>query len=169
MWEELMISSQICFIYKSYFQEIIEQLSSFKTRLFGLNLGVHNFLATLSCSQMVDEKQVNLAIHLKEEVVEMYGLWDKSHHQTIQDINNAEEAMWKYNHLQEKLQQLKRLLDQDANLKKKNTGRKPRKKGKTIPHQETVESATQVVASVTLTFLKESNIWLLPAFRELSI
>lgn len=109
-------------------KDTMEQLSNFKTRLFGLNLGVHNFLATLSCSQMVDENQVNLAIRLKEEVVEMYGLWDKAHHQNTQDINSAEEAMRKYNHFQEELQQLKRMLDQDVHLIKKNCGRKPRRK-----------------------------------------
>jgi len=106
----------------------MSQLSVFKTRLFQLNLSVHNFLASLSSFRLVDQNQVNLAIHLKEEVVDMYKLWDKSHHQTAQDIASTQEALRKFNLFEQELMELRGLLQKDAQHIKENSKRKAKKK-----------------------------------------
>ena len=50
------------------------ELSDFKSHLFELNLSVHNFLAELHCKSRV---QFDHAVHLKEDVVSLYTLWDR--------------------------------------------------------------------------------------------
>lgn len=110
------------------YQEAMSQLSVFKSRLFQLNLSVHNFLASLSSFRLVDQNQVNLAIHLKEEVVDMYKLWDKSHHQTAQDIANTQEALRKFNIFEQELMELRGLLQKDAQHIKESDKKKGRKK-----------------------------------------
>ena len=90
------------------------ELSNFKARLFQLNLSVHNFLAELSSCQSVDQAQLNLATHLKEEVVELYALWEESHQSTASHLLETEDALKKLSEFEQELVDLRTLLRKDA-------------------------------------------------------
>ena len=53
------------------------ELSDFKSHLFQLNLSVHNFLAELNSSQINSRPKFEHAIHLKDDVIGLYTLWDR--------------------------------------------------------------------------------------------
>ena len=64
-----------------------------KTVLLSISLAVHTFLADLSTSSHVDTQHKALANQLKQEVVELYSLWDLCHHQTSGEFSKVEACL----------------------------------------------------------------------------
>ena len=60
-----------------------------KAVLLSISLAVHTFLADLSTSSHVDTQHKALANQLKQEVVELYSLWDLCHHQTSGEFSKV--------------------------------------------------------------------------------
>ena len=75
----------------------MNQLCDFKSQLFNLNLSVHNFLAELHATTGASQK-FTTAVHLKEEVGELYQLWDRAHHTTVGNITRTEDLLAKPMH-----------------------------------------------------------------------
>ena len=96
----------------------MSQLCDFKSQLFNLNLSVHNFLASLHASTGPDQR-FTTATHLKEEVVELYQLWDRAHHTTVGNITRTEDLLAKLRLFETEVVQLRSLLSQD---KRRRTG-----------------------------------------------
>ena len=61
--------------------------------LLSISLAVHTFLADLSTSSHVDTQHKALANQLKQEVVELYSLWDLCHHQTSGEFSKVEACL----------------------------------------------------------------------------
>jgi len=100
------------------FRQAMSQLCDFKSQLFNLNLSVHNFLASLHASTGPDQR-FTTATHLKEEVVELYQLWDRAHHTTVGNITRTEDLLAKLRLFETEVVQLRSLLSQD---KRRRTG-----------------------------------------------
>ena len=64
-----------------------------KAVLLSISLAVHTFLADLSTSSHVDNQHKELANQLKQEVVELYSLWDLCHHQTSGEFAKVEACL----------------------------------------------------------------------------
>ena len=97
----------------------MSQLCDFKSQLFNLNLSVHNFLASLHVSTGAAQR-FSTATHLKEEVVELYQLWDRAHHTTVGNITRTEDLLAKLRLFETEVVQLRSLLSKD---KRRRTGR----------------------------------------------
>ena len=97
----------------------MSQLCDFKSQLFNLNLSVHNFLASLHASTGAGQR-FSTATHLKEEVVELYQLWDRAHHTTVGNITRTEDLLAKLRLFETEVVQLRSLLSQD---KRRRAGR----------------------------------------------
>lgn len=107
------------------------ELSNFKSRLFQLNLSVHNFLAELSSSGCVEQAQITMAAHLKEDVLELYTLWENSHHRTSGCLIKTEAALKKLSDIELELVELQSHLCKDAvHLKEKRRKELRSKSGK---------------------------------------
>jgi len=100
------------------------KLTQQKAKLFQLNISVHNFLAELANSSLVDETQLNLAEELKEEVVDLYSLWDVCHHQTVGSLSQTEEAIKKLHEFEHELLDLRSALQTDSFLLKQRNRKK---------------------------------------------
>lgn len=96
----------------SLLQQAMSQLCDFKSQLFNLNLSVHNFLASLHASTGAGQR-FSTATHLKEEVVELYQLWDRAHHTTVGNITRTEDLLAKLRLFETEVVQLRSLLSQD--------------------------------------------------------
>jgi len=83
------------------------QLEEQKSVLLSLSLGVHTFLADLSTSSHVDTQHQALANQLKEEVVELYSLWDLCHHQTSGELSKIETCLQQLSQVQHELGELR--------------------------------------------------------------
>jgi len=113
------------------FQDAMIELSDFKSHLFELNLSVHNFLAELNSCQMNNKSKFEHAAHLKDDVIGLYTLWDRAHHQTAGSIASTEEALKKLKCFETELLGLRDSLRHDVRLLKENgSRRRPVKKGK---------------------------------------
>lgn len=62
------------------------ELSDFKSHLFELNLSVHNFLAELNSSQISGKSKFERAVHLKDDVIGLYTMWDRWGKMASQDL-----------------------------------------------------------------------------------
>ena len=104
----------LCFsnLQLSLLQQAMSQLCDFKSQLFNLNLSVHNFLASLHASTGAGQR-FSTATHLKEEVVELYQLWDRAHHTTVGNITRTEDLLAKLRLFETEVVQLRSLLSQD--------------------------------------------------------
>ena len=71
-----------------------------KTVLLSISLSVHTFLADLSTSSHVDTQHKALASELKQEVVELYSLWDLCHHQTSGEFAKVEACLQQLSQVQ---------------------------------------------------------------------
>merc|ERR1719348_693508 len=101
------------------FRDAMLELSDFKSHLFELNLSVHNFLAEVNTSSQLNNKaKFERAVHLKDDVIELYTLWDKAHHQTAGSIASTEEALKKLKSFENELLELRDTLRKDANVLK---------------------------------------------------
>jgi len=100
------------------------RLTQQKAKLFQLNISVHNFLAELGNTSHVDEKHLNLAEELKEEVVNLYSLWDICHHQTAGSLSKTEEAIKKLHEFEHELLELRSALQTDSFLLKQRNRKK---------------------------------------------
>lgn len=100
------------------------KLTQQKAKLFQLNISVHNFLAELGTSSLVDENHLNLAEELKEEVVNLYSLWDICHHQTAGSLSQTEEAIKKLHEFEHELLELRSALQTDSFLLKQRNRKK---------------------------------------------
>lgn len=110
------------------FRDAMLELSDFKSHLFELNLSVHNFLAEVNTSsQMNNKSKFERAVHLKDDVVELYTLWDKAHHQTAGSIASTEEALKKLKSFENELLELRDTLRNDAKVIKEKGSRKPKR------------------------------------------
>ena len=91
-------------------------LTGHKAKLFQLNLSVHSFLADLGAtdSNNVNENHIDLAEELKEEVVNLYSLWDICHHQTAGSLSRIEEAIKKLHEFEHELLELRSALQTDS-------------------------------------------------------
>lgn len=113
------------------FTDAMIELSDFKSHLFELNLSVHNFLAELNSSQVNSKSKFEHAAHLKEDVIGLYTLWDRAHHQTAGSIASTEEALKKLKCFETELLGLRDCLRHDVRLlKEKGSRRRPMNKGK---------------------------------------
>ena len=77
--------------------------------LLSLSLGVHTFLADLTTSSHVDTQHQALANQLKEEVVELYSLWDLCHHQTSGELSKIETCLQQLSQVDNDILKLKNL------------------------------------------------------------
>jgi len=94
------------------FRQAMNQLCDFKSQLFNLNLSVHNFLAELHATTGASQK-FTTAVHLKEEVGELYQLWDRAHHHTVGNITRTEDLLGKLRMFESEVVQLRSMLSQD--------------------------------------------------------
>ena len=94
------------------FQQAMSQLCDFKSQLFNLNLSVHNFLAELHATSGASKK-FSSAVHLKEDVCDLYKLWDQAHHNTVGNITRTEDLLAKLRMFETEVVQLRSLLNQD--------------------------------------------------------
>jgi len=94
------------------FRQAMSQLCDFKSQLFNLNLSVHNFLAELHATSGANKK-FNKAVHLKEDVADLYKLWDRAHHNTVGNITRTEDLLAKLRMFETEVVQLQTLLNQD--------------------------------------------------------
>ena len=67
------------------------RLEEQKSVLLSISLSVHTFLADLSTSS--DNQHKALATELKQEVVELYSLWDLCHHHTSGECAKVETCL----------------------------------------------------------------------------
>jgi len=112
------------------FRDAMLELSDFKSHLFELNLSVHNFLAEVNTSSQLNNKaKFERAVHLKDDVIELYTLWDKAHHQTAGSIASTEEALKKLKSFENELLELRDTLRRDAKVIKEKGSRKPKRVG----------------------------------------
>lgn len=125
------------------FKDAMMELSSFKSRLFQMNLSVHNFLAVLSNSHPLDQMQMDRAIGLKHNVVELYSLWDQSHHRTLGCISQTEISLRKLDDFQKELLDLTNQLRQDSqNLRKQKRQRRVEKKSRNSSSDSGISDAS---------------------------
>ena len=96
----------------------MSQLCDFKSQLFNLNLSVHNFLASLHASTGAGQR-FSTATHLKEEVGELYQLWDRAHHNTVGSITRTEDLLAKLRLFETEVVQLRSLLSQGSQDKRR--------------------------------------------------
>jgi len=94
------------------FRQAMSQLCEFKSQLFNLNLSVHNFLAELHATAGAGQK-FSTAAQLKEEVAELYQLWDRAHHNTVGSITRTEDLLAKLRLFETEVVQLRSRLSQD--------------------------------------------------------
>jgi len=107
------------------------ELSDFKSHLFELNLSVHNFLAELNSSQInAGKSKFERAVHLKDDVIALYTMWDRAHHQTAGSIASTEEALKKLKCFETELLGLRDTLRHDARLLKEKKRSRPQQGGK---------------------------------------
>jgi len=106
------------------FKDAMNELSDFKAHLFELNLSVHNFLAELNSSQVNNNIKFEHAAHLKNDVIGLYTLWDRAHHQTAGSIASTEEALKKLKCFETELLDLRDSLRHDVRLLKEKGSRK---------------------------------------------
>merc|ERR1719305_1283589 len=111
------------------FKDAMIELSDFKSHLFELNLSVHNFLAELNSSQINGKSKFERAVHLKDDVIGLYTMWDRAHHQTAGSIASTEEALKKLKCFETELLGFRDTLRHDARLLKEKK-RRPQGKGK---------------------------------------
>lgn len=90
----------------------MSQLCDFKSQLFNLNLSVHNFLAELHATSGASKKFTK-AVHLKEDVSDLYRLWDRAHHNTVGNITRTEDLLAKLRMFETEVVQLRSMLNQD--------------------------------------------------------
>jgi len=83
------------------------RLEEQKAVLLSISLGVHTFLADLSTSSHVDNQHKDLANKLKQEVVELYSLWDLCHHQTSGEFAKVEACLQQLSQVQLELGELR--------------------------------------------------------------
>jgi len=112
------------------FKDAMTELSDFKSHLFELNLSVHNFLAELNSSQINSKPKFEHAVHLKDDVIGLYTLWDRAHHQTAGNIASTEEALKKLKCFESELLGLRDTLRQDAQVLRERGSRRRPGKGK---------------------------------------
>merc|ERR1719234_1100872 len=113
------------------FKDAMIELSDFKSHLFELNLSVHNFLAELNSSQINNGKsKFERAVHLKDDVIALYTMWDRAHHQTAGSIASTEEALKKLKCFETELLGLRDTLRHDARLLKEKKRSRPQQGGK---------------------------------------
>ena len=91
----------------------MSQLCDFKSQLFNLNLSVHNFLAELHARSGAGDK-FNRAVHLKEDVSDLYTLWDRAHHTTVSKITRTEDLLAKLRMFETEVVELRSLMNQDS-------------------------------------------------------
>lgn len=106
------------------FKDAMIELSDFKSHLFELNLSVHNFLAELNSSRINSKAKFEHAVHLKDDVISLYTLWDRAHHQTAGSIASTEEALKKLKCFETELLGLRDTLRHDTRLLKEKGNRK---------------------------------------------
>jgi len=107
------------------FEDALAELTEFKSHLFELNLSVHNFLAEINSSNNIDNKvKFKKSVHLKDDVMDLYKLWDKAHNQTTGRIANTEEALKKLKYFENELLELRDCLKQDAKAIKERGNKK---------------------------------------------
>ena len=104
--------AELCVTSVSLFQQAMSQLCEFKSQLFNLNLSVHNFLAELHATAGAGQK-FSTAAQLKEEVAELYQLWDRAHHNTVGSITRTEDLLAKLRLFETEVVQLRSRLSQD--------------------------------------------------------
>ena len=90
----------------------MSQLCEFKSQLFNLNLSVHNFLAELHASSGAQRK-FSGATHLKEDVADLYRLWDRAHHSTVANITRTEDLLAKLRMFEHEVVELRSLMTED--------------------------------------------------------
>jgi len=83
------------------------RLEEQKAVLLSISLAVHTFLADLSTSSHVDTQHKALANQLKQEVVELYSLWDLCHHQTSGEFSKVEACLQQLSQVQLELGELR--------------------------------------------------------------
>jgi hypothetical protein len=76
------------------------RLEEQKAVLLSISLSVHTFLADLSTSSHIDTQHKTLASELKQEVVELYSLWDLCHHQTSGEFAKVEACLQQLSQVQ---------------------------------------------------------------------
>merc|ERR1719394_1407375 len=77
-----------------------------------LTMSVHNFLAELHATSGASKK-FSSAGHLKEDVCDLYKLWDQAHHNTVGNITRTEDLLAKLRMFETEVVQLQTLLNQD--------------------------------------------------------
>merc|ERR1719362_575198 len=95
------------------FRGAMSQLCEFKSQLFNLNLSVHNFLAELHCNSSGSKRKFSGASHLKEDVSDLYRLWDKAHHNTVANITRTEDLLAKLRMFETEVVELRSLMTED--------------------------------------------------------
>ena len=90
----------------------MSQLCDFKSQLFNLNLSVHNFLAELHATSGANKKFTR-AVHLKDDVADLYKLWDSAHHNTVGNITRTEDLLAKLRMFETEVVELQTMLIQD--------------------------------------------------------
>lgn len=99
-------------------------LSNLKAAMFELNISVHNFLSDLGMSPSVDDKHITLVEGLKEEVVDLYSLWDNCYLQAKKSLSKTEEAIKKLREFERELLELRSALQKDTFTLKQRHGKK---------------------------------------------
>jgi len=131
------------------YEDAITELSMFKSKLFNLNMSIHNFLAELNTSDSKPNKtRYDHAFHLQSDILELYGTWDRAHLQTSANIVKASEALKKLQSFESLLMKLKEGITQDANIIKE---RKNRKKQKSTTKNVSCDSGISDDSSAYLT------------------
>merc|ERR1719362_1686997 len=95
------------------FRGAMSQLCEFKSQLFNLNLSVHNFLAELHCNSSGSKRKFSGASHLKEDVSDLYRLWDRAHHNTVANITRTEDLLAKLRMFETEVVELRSLMTED--------------------------------------------------------
>eukprot|EP00092_Neocalanus_flemingeri_P069927 GFUD01085778.1.p1 GENE.GFUD01085778.1~~GFUD01085778.1.p1 ORF type:complete len:804 (+),score=252.73 GFUD01085778.1:389-2800(+) len=101
--------------YLRFYKDSNIKLTRFKSRLFELNLAVHTLLADVS-NNSEDEVKYLEVDRMKDDVVELYNVWDKCMMDVSSRVLKAEESIKSVNKIERDLSELSEFLKKETKM-----------------------------------------------------
>jgi len=119
----------------------IDNLLSIRPQLDELKTGMQSFLYGLEASSAVDDTHINVVDAFKEEVMNMFSMWEISFQNSKAILEKTEKAVRKIQEFEEELLELRNVLQKDFNKLKHQQSRKRCQTGSTGKVQTTSEDS----------------------------
>ena len=96
-----------------YFKDLNIKLTGLKSRLFEVNLAVHTLLADVSGNSEDEVKYLEVD-HMKDDVVELYEIWDECLETVTAKLTGAEESIKNISKIEKDLTELSDFLKKET-------------------------------------------------------